>query len=382
MAERHGEGFGSIFAQGWTRRSVAGLLAGTGLAATLGEDSDAKKKKKKKKKKSKPTPTCRPACGGRQCGGDNCGGSCGTCGAGNSCLDGQCVARDLYEFEREWGSYGTSGNSRFNHPWGIGVDKNGWVYVADSGNNRIQKFSSTGVFKLAWGQAGTANGEFDEPAGVAVSKEGLVLVADSLNNRIQKFEGTGVSVLTWGTPGTEDGQLSVPQGIGVSPVDDTVYVVERLDTRVQKFAESAHVATWRLTAEGGFTARGVAVDVNGAVYLAAHGLDRIYRLDVNGVVDQTYGSTGAGQGQLKAPSDVAVDDEGNVYVADRGNDRIQVFDQDGNFVTGWGEFGSEPGQFRDPIGIDVDADGNVYVTDLSNHRVQKFRRTTARRSGR
>jgi DNA-binding beta-propeller fold protein YncE len=67
------------------------------------------------------------------------------------------------------------------------VDASGNVYVADAGNNRIQKFSSSGTLITMWGSLGTGNGQFSNPSGVAVDASGNVYVADTFNNRIQVF---------------------------------------------------------------------------------------------------------------------------------------------------------------------------------------------------
>ncbi len=55
-----------------------------------------------------------------------------------------------YQFVAKWGASG-KGNGQFDHPYGVAVDASGNVYVADWGNYRIQKFSSTGAYITAWG---------------------------------------------------------------------------------------------------------------------------------------------------------------------------------------------------------------------------------------
>ena len=85
-----------------------------------------------------------------------------------------------------WGTEGV-GEGQFRNPRGVAVASDGSVYVSDSGNKRIQKFASEGVFITQWGAYGTGDKEFGYPTGVAVAPDGNVYVADSHNNRIQKF---------------------------------------------------------------------------------------------------------------------------------------------------------------------------------------------------
>ena len=62
------------------------------------------------------------------------------------------------------------------------------MFVADSLNNRVQVFDSSGHFITKWGSLGTGDGQFDSPYGIAVdSSTGNVFVADTFNNRIQVF---------------------------------------------------------------------------------------------------------------------------------------------------------------------------------------------------
>jgi DNA-binding beta-propeller fold protein YncE len=74
------------------------------------------------------------------------------------------------------------------------------VYVADSGNNRILMFTSSGAYLTQWGTRGTGNGQFNRPYGVAVDGSGNVYVADTNNNRIQVFGSLPVPTksTSWG----------------------------------------------------------------------------------------------------------------------------------------------------------------------------------------
>jgi PKD repeat protein len=86
----------------------------------------------------------------------------------------------------QWGSRG-SGDGQFYEPYGVALDSSDNVYVADSYNNRIQKFTSSGKFITKWGSSGSGDGEFNGPESVAVDSSGNVYVADMGNNRIQVF---------------------------------------------------------------------------------------------------------------------------------------------------------------------------------------------------
>src|SRR5262249_13820087 len=89
-------------------------------------------------------------------------------------------------FLTKWGSHGT-GNGEFSVPFYVTVDAIGSVYVADTGNYRIQKFTSDGTFLLTWGNRGTNPGQFLGPGGLAADGSGDIYVADTGSARIQKF---------------------------------------------------------------------------------------------------------------------------------------------------------------------------------------------------
>ena len=116
----------------------------------------------------------------------------------------------------------------------------GNIFVVDSYNHRIQKFSSDGTFLTKWGTFGSGNGQFNYPGGVAVDAAGNVYITDTFNNRVQKFDPAGTFLATWGTAGSADGQFASPTGIAVD-ASGNVYVGEYGNNRVQKFALQAAV---------------------------------------------------------------------------------------------------------------------------------------------
>src|ERR1019366_9112047 len=95
-----------------------------------------------------------------------------------------------YLYQTQWGATG-SGNSQFNGLEGIVVDSAGNVYVADNGNSRIQKFSSTGSYIGQWGTFGTGNGQFQGTSGIAIDPSDNIYVVDNINEKCQKFTSAG-----------------------------------------------------------------------------------------------------------------------------------------------------------------------------------------------
>jgi len=113
-----------------------------------------------------------------------------------------------YVYEGKWGEEG-AGDGEFSFPAGMAVSSGGLVYVADTGNNRVQFFTAGGNFCGRWGSSGNGDGEFASPVGVAVGG-GNVYVVDSYNQRVQYFASSGSFLGKWGAGGTGDGQFQYP----------------------------------------------------------------------------------------------------------------------------------------------------------------------------
>lgn len=154
--------------------------------------------------------------------------------------------------EWEW-TYGIegSGDGQFSHPWGVAVDNDGNVYVSDSGNHRIQKFTQLGgkpYLSHKWSSgppiAGDANGQFSLPYGLAVAATGSVYVADSQNDRIVKLsqsDGNAFYEWSFGSTGDANAQLNYPNGVAVDSVGN-VYVADYNNYRIQRWFDGNAIA--------------------------------------------------------------------------------------------------------------------------------------------
>ncbi|MCH8911754.1 MAG: hypothetical protein IH867_13600 [Chloroflexi bacterium] len=213
----------------------------------------------------------------------------------------------------------------------MAVDSAGNVYLADTGNDRIQKFDSSGTF-IGWLGKCTAGAN-----------------CDTINQKSNGFACTTATCTGLGD-GSGDGQVSNPGGLHVDGSDN--------------------------------------------LYVANTGLGNVQVFDSTGTFLLKLGSFGSGDGQLFNNFDVAVDGSGNIYVADVSNERVDKFDSSGAFL-GWAgkctagsncdipnlksngfactaatctgaTSGNGDGQFATPRGVAVDSSGNVYVADTDD----------------
>ena len=75
----------------------------------------------------------------------------------------------------------------FSRPWGITIDREGAVYVADWGNHRVQKFGPDGEHLMTFGSQNGSASSLSHPSGVAVDSDGDVYVTDWGNRRVQIY---------------------------------------------------------------------------------------------------------------------------------------------------------------------------------------------------
>jgi sugar lactone lactonase YvrE len=298
----------------------------------------------------------------------------------------------------------------FSSPYAVAVDAtNNNVYVADVGNQKIRKITTTGIVTTLAGSGvqGSTNGvgtaaSFSNPFGIAVDALGNVYVADIGNNKIRKITTAGV-VSTFagsGLQGSTDAtgiaaSFNNPFGVAVDALGN-VFVADQYNNKIRKITPAGIVTTLAGSGVNGSTngtglaasfsnPRGLAVDALGNVYVADIGNHKIRKITPSGVVTTFAGSGLQGSkdsadilASFNFPQGITIDALNNIYVSDVGSPKIRKITADGVVTTlaGNGTSGSIDGtgitaSFNNPFGVAVDALGNVFVADQYNNKIRK-----------
>ena len=211
---------------------------------------------------------------------------------------------------------------------GLLLDGTGNFWVADTGNNRLQKFNREGDLLQIIGRSGSREGEFSSPSCVARTLKGNLVVADTGNRRVQVFSAKGLFLGTFGRSGSQKGQFAEPIGIAVD-ASENIYVVDRGNNRISKY-------------------------------------------DSSGALQWETGKAGKQDGEFREPVNILVSPDNEVIVLDAGNARVQIFDQSGRFLRKFGNEGKGPGEFRSPAGLALEDGVRLSVGDRGNNRIQVF----------
>jgi NHL repeat len=220
-----------------------------------------------------------------------------------------------------------------DRPAGVAVNQaSGDVYVVAIDSNTVERFDAGGSQLSSVGgpcssPSSCAEGEFSfggELAGVAVAPDGSVYVADTANHRIQKFTADGTFVSTFGldvdpaggaavevctsgckrgVAGSGLGALSAPVGVAVDPTTGDVLVAERDNQRVQRFDSTGAFVS--LVASGLSDPRRVAVDSTGAIYVLEY-QNRVLKFASDGGPGTTLAPTVVNPNGDRSPSELAI----------------------------------------------------------------------------
>ena len=252
----------------------------------------------------------------------------------------------------------------------------GSLWVADSGNHRVEHFSSAGAYLGQFGSEGTGNGQFSSVSSVAVDAEGNVWVADASRGRVQEFNGKGAYLSQFST--SVGGQPTRPVSLAID-AQGSFWIADRESGRVEVFNHKGeflmHVGehSWANYPGQLVTPQSIDIAPNGDAWVVDQWMNMVSVFNHEGKFLFRFGSEGTGRGQFHYPDAVEVDENGYAWVGDSGNHRVQVFDTSGEYVTQFGEKGSGDGQFggdytmRIAVGHD-----DVWVVDQGNARVQRW----------
>ncbi|MCG6918830.1 MAG: NHL repeat-containing protein, partial [Deltaproteobacteria bacterium] len=210
------------------------------------------------------------------------------------------------------------GQGEFQHPLGIDISKDGMVFIADSGNHRVQVFDGNGNFLRLFNVKSGPQEKPSDPVDVLVADfKDYVYVSDNDNHKIKVYDIRGNFQFEWGKFGEGPGEFRYP-GMMARNEQNEIFVVDVLNTRVQRF------------------------DPFG-----------------NHIAD--IGSWGVLQGNLFRPKGVALDGKNRVLVSDSYMGLIQVFTDFGRFLGVVCENGTKK-HFITPVGLFMDGKNDILLT--------------------
>jgi DNA-binding beta-propeller fold protein YncE len=299
----------------------------------------------------------------------------------------------------KWGSKGT-GDGQFKNPYGVSVaydpvDGAERVYVADSNNNRIQKFTLTGTFRQAMGQTGSGDANFGGLRRVAVDASGRVYGADLWGWKIGRYAWNGSA---YAFDRTYPAPVVPPAGELDRPITDTSMFnnvnqvafeadgdLWAMDTVNQRAIPLRNVASGQLNGTpcgkrgwqaGAFNwPRGIAIDhATGNLWIADTKQSRLQVMSTACTSPAFIGSVGSGSTQFNWPYSLAIRQSDHVvFVADTRNHRVKAYNASTRaLIDVFGTTGAGTGQFAQPSGIAVGPGGDVFVADRGNKRVVRL----------
>jgi DNA-binding beta-propeller fold protein YncE len=217
---------------------------------------------------------------------------------------------------------GGLGMPDYKEPNGVAVDPNGFVYVADTWNQRIVKLTPDGMLVTV---LPPPPGNYYAPRDLTTSPDGHVFVANSGRSEIVHYDASGALVASWGTSGTKEGELKEPLGVTVGRSAEggvEVYVADYANGRIQVFTDHGKfLRLWAVAEWQGAPAweRPGVLFHNGRLYVGAPTQEKLVLFSPKG---ERLGEIVSPE--FHDPSGLAVSREGKLYVMNVSSGTIVV----------------------------------------------------------
>ncbi|CAF5107864.1 unnamed protein product [Rotaria sp. Silwood1] len=275
-----------------------------------------------------------------------------------------------------------SETNQLNGPFGLYVDDDQTIYVADPGNYRIVewKYGATNGKVVAGGnEEGNGTHQLSSPVDVIIDKESDSLIISYVSNQ---------RVVRWPRRNGTSGETIISNiaCVGLTMDDNrSLYVVDNRKQEVRRYKIGDTQGTVVAGGNGKENRldqlsypQYVFVDRDHSVYVSDYENHRVMKWE-EGAKQGIVVAGGQGYGnsltQLNEPEGVIVDQLGTVYVADSWNHRIMRWPKgatQGSVIVGGNGSGAWSNLLNGPTGLSFDRHGNLYVVDFGNDRVQKF----------
>ena len=265
-------------------------------------------------------------------------------------------------------SFGQQGSSKgmFNGPSGVAVNERDEIAVSDSGNHRVQVFSSDGTYLRSFGEEGNRQGQFQTPSGIAFGTNDNIIVGESGNQFIQIFNGEGKYLSHF----FSNSSSTTPPGLSVDS-DGNIIVTDCQNKLIKILSPGGRL----LRTIGGdrLTFPIHCIQNNNIFVVLDRGDHGIKMFDKEGKFLKKFGSKGVGNKQFNDPCCLSVDKVGHLMICDKLNHRIQFLDiPSGKFHTKFEVKGKDIGGLGNPVSMAVLSNGRIVVSDVLHHCVHIF----------
>lgn len=276
-----------------------------------------------------------------------------------------------------------------------------YIYVTDSGNNRVQKFNASGSYIMGIGagyngvsgtigSSGTGNGKFSIPIEVAIDSSGNIFVADYTNERVEKFNSSGTYLTQFGnTCCAGSGEFQDNPTALILDSSGNVYAGDICsEASVNKYNNSGSFIIQYVFGNTVFNCQGegdgignFAMDSGGNIWATDTDNGGVHKINSAGSIVTTIGAgNGTGKAKFNYLGGVALDSSGNLWITDQFNNRIQKLSSSGTWLqtipsscaTSACSASTANGSFNQPAGIAIDSSGNLWIADFGNNRVQEL----------